>query len=362
MIRRIAIPGVVAVFCALAGPATAARVREPLTVRLFARVPAPGLPEGIAVDRQRHRVYVGTSPKDPGPNPPPSKVFAFSIHGRPKDQWTIRGQDLSNPSYGLYGISLDRDGRLYIADFAPPRVIRLNPRTGRQVDYARLPDVPPCAAALGSEQCSAAPDDRAPFPNYPTFAPDGAMYITDTTQALIWRVPPGGGTASVWFSDPSLDSVFGPDGAQVTPDRRTLMFAMATPGPLAPAGLYTIRILPDGSAGKLKPLWQAPFGEFLDGFAFGRSGKIYETLNNGLVILSPDGQVVANVPMQQPGQAVPFDAPANVAFLGKRALVTNHAWITRDARDYAVLDLFAGERGARPFRPAEPHAPAVEGR
>jgi sugar lactone lactonase YvrE len=343
----------VSVTAALGG-APAAHGRPPLSVRVFARVPAPGLPEGIVVDTARARVYVGTSPKNAGPTRPPSKVFAFSAQGRLRAQWTITGQDVTNNSYGLYGMSLDRGGRLYMADFAPARIIRLNPRTGTQRDYARLPDVPPCAPPLVTKQCSATPDDRSAFPNYPTFAPDGSMYVTDTSQALIWRIPRGGGHAKVWFTDPSLDTVFGPDGAQVMPGGHRLMFVLATPGPFAQAGLYVLPIRHDGSAGPLRPFWQAPFGQFLDGFAFGRSGRVYATLNNGLVVLSPNGAVVASVPAQQPGQDIPFDAPANVAFAGRRALVTNHAWITRDASHYAVLDVYAGERGIQPFRPAEP--------
>jgi sugar lactone lactonase YvrE len=343
-----------AVTVAALGAAPVAQSRPVLSVRVFARVPAPGLPEGIAVDAARGRVYVGTSPKNAGPTRPPSKVFAFSARGRLRAQWTITGQDLTNNSYGLYGMSLDRSGRLYIADFAPARIVRLDPRTGAQRDYARLPDVPPCIPPLVTDQCSAAPDDRSAFPNYPTFGADGSMYVTDTTQALIWRIRRGGGQAKVWFTDPSLDTVFGPDGAQVMPGGHGLMFAQATPGLLTPAGLYVLPILRDGSAGQLRPFWQAPFGQFLDGFAFGRSGQVYATLNNGLIVLSPKGTVVASVPQQQPGQDIPFDAPANVAFAGRRALVTNHAWITRDASHYAVLDVYAGERGVGPFRPAEP--------
>ncbi|MDX6661392.1 MAG: hypothetical protein QOJ55_2214, partial [Solirubrobacteraceae bacterium] len=341
-----------AVFAAALGGPSAAHGRPVLSVRVFAKVTAPGLPEGIAVDAARARVYVGTSPKNAGPARPPSKVFAFSTHGRLRAQWTITGQDLTNNSYGLYGMSLDRRGRLYIADFAPARIIRLNPRTGTQRDYARIPDVPPCVPPLVTEQCSAAPDDRSAFPNYPTLGPDGSMYVTDTTQALIWRIRRGGGEAKVWFTDPSLDTVFGPDGAQVMPGGHGLMFALATPGPLVPAGLYVLPIRRDGSAGRLRPFWQATFGQFLDGFAFGRSGRVYATLNNGLVVLSPKGTVVASLPQQQRGQDIPFDAPANVAFAGRRALVTNHAWITRDASHYAVLDVYAGERGLGPSRPA----------
>jgi sugar lactone lactonase YvrE len=355
----------------LVGPAAGASSggdRAPLDVRVFAHVPDPGLPEGIAVARRRHgrrTIYVGTSPKDPGvAGKPPSKLFAYSRRGELKREWTIEGQDLSNPFYGLYGLALDGDGRVYAADAVPSRIVRLDPHTGQQDTYASIPDVPSCTLSGQTGNCSATLGDMKPFPNFPVFAPDGTMYMTDTAQALIWRITPGGGQPEVWLTDPGLESLFGPNGAQLTPDGGTLMFALTTQSsPLAnpqrPAGLYTVPIQDDGSPGALELFWES--SDAPDGFAIARSGNVYVALSSpfapGLAVVSPQGEEIARVPENAAANAqleVPFDAPANVAFLGRRALVTNHAFITRNPQHYAVLDVFAGERGAALFAPSLP--------
>ena len=35
--------------------------------------------------------------------------------------------------------------------------------------------------------------------NYGAWGPDGSLYVTDYGQAVVWRVPPGGGEAGVWL-------------------------------------------------------------------------------------------------------------------------------------------------------------------
>ena len=59
--------------------------------------------------------------------------------------------------------------------------------------HARFRDVPSCGMAMRQSDCSATTGDLASFPNFAVFAPDGTMYVTDIQQALIWRVPRGGG-------------------------------------------------------------------------------------------------------------------------------------------------------------------------
>jgi hypothetical protein len=168
--------------------------RERFDVDLFARVPDPGSPEGIAIDSER-RVFVGTSPKEGGPTGAKrrSKVFVYDRRGALRRAFLIRGQDLEDPFYGLVGMAFDGRDRLYAADSAPPRIIRLNPRTRVQRTYTRFRDVPRCDAVARSWNCSETILDMPAFPDYPVFARDGAMFVTDLNQALIWRVPPGGG-------------------------------------------------------------------------------------------------------------------------------------------------------------------------
>ena len=356
---------------ALVAPPAAVAAREPLDVRLFARVPDPGQPEGIAVSSSG-RVFVGTGPKEGGPTGRRrrSKVFAYNRRGTLVRQYRIRGQDLDDPFYGLVGMAFDGRDRLYAADAAPARIIRLNPRTGRQRTYATFEDVPPCSP-VRRRNCSATMLDMAAFPDHPVFAPNGAMYVTDLNQALIWRIPPGGGKARVWFTDPGLETLFGPNGIRFKADGRTLLFVLSTfSNPLAPvqrsAGLYELPVRRDGRPGRLRQLWEAADSDVPDGFTLGRSGRAYVALagttGNAVAVISPRGREIARTPgspAENQQMEVPFDQPASVAFFGRRVLVTNHSLFARNPDSYAVLDVFTGERGLPLYRPRRLRRPAV---
>ncbi len=340
------------------GPAQA---RERLDIDLFARVGDPGQPEGIAID-SRGSVFVGTSPKEGGPigRRRPSKVFAFRPDGTLLREYVVRGQDLDEPFYGLVGMAFDGDDLLYALDAAPPRVLRLNPQTGAQREYTRFRDVPPCRVARRTHDCSDTVGDMGPFPDYPVFAPDGTMYITDLMQALIWRVPPGGGKPEVWFTDSGLETLFGPNGIQFRADGRTLLVVLSTQSIPAAAnqrtpGLYELPVRPDGGPGRLRQFWEAGPLDVPDGFALARSGNVYVALGaNAIALVSPSGDEIERRPrneLENQQMEVPFDQPASAAFLGERVLVTNHALFSRNPDRYAVLDVFAGEPGLPLFRP-----------
>lgn len=311
-------------------------------------------------------VFVGTSPKEGGPTGArrPAKVFAYDSGGNLTAEYTIGGQNFDEPFYGLFGMAFDADDLLYAVDRAPARIVRLDPRTGAQSDYARFADVPPCRTSNDPGACSDTVLDMAPFPNYPVFAPDGTMYVTDSNQALIWRVPP---VARVWFTDPGLETAFGPNGIQFLADGRTLLFALTTQsGPTAnpqrPAGLYRLPIEAGGGPGQLEQFWQSGVADVPDGFAISLAGNVYVALagtGNGVAVISPQGQETARIPGSELANQqleVPFDQPASAAFLGESVLVTNHALFSRDANHYAVLDVFAGEPGLPLFRPQLPAA------
>jgi hypothetical protein len=73
-----------------------------------------------------------------------------------------------------------------------------------------------------------------------------------------------------------------------------------------------------------------------------------------VAVISPHGEEIARTPeseLENQQMEVPFDQPASAAFLGKRVLVTNHALFSRNPDHYAVLDVFADERGLPLFRP-----------
>ncbi len=338
--------------------------RERYDVDLFSRVPDPGSPEGIAVDAGG-TVYVGTDNRDGGPAGARrgSRVFAYHGSGRLLREYRISGQDLDSPDYGLLGLAFDGSDFLYGADTKPARIIRLDPRSGQQSTYATFRNVPPCHLAAPGEECSATTGDLEALPDYPVFGPNGEMYVTDLLQGLIWRIPPGGGRPEVWFTDPGLETIFGPNGIQFMRDGRTLLFALTTESnpaaqPRRSAGLYKLPVRPDGSPGQLSQFWESGTADAPDGFAIGRSGRVYVALagftGNSVGVISPQGEELARTPpteVENQMMEVPFDQPASAAFLGKRVLVTNHALFSRNPEHYAVLDVYAAEPGLPLFRP-----------
>ncbi|MEK6276617.1 MAG: hypothetical protein AABM29_01195 [Actinomycetota bacterium] len=335
--------------------------RESLDLRVFARIPAPGQPEPIAIDSRR-RVYVGTNQLGKGDADAPSKIFVYSRFGQLLREYVIEGQSLSE-DHGIQGLAFNRAGRLFALDrSADPRVIVLNPRTGKQRTYARFHDVPPCSEVEGSSDCSATLGNRAAEPDYAAFGPGGGLFVTDIEQALIWRVPRGGGTARVWLTDPRLESVFGPNGIQFIDRGRTLLLAATStfPSPADPPASGALFKVPlkgrKRRPGELQLFWRSRPVDGPDGFAVGRSGTVYLALAgaNQIAVISPTGEERARVPsgpIENLSLEVPVDAPGSVAFLGRRILVTNHSANVGNPSSWAVLDLYAGEKGLPLFRP-----------
>ncbi len=207
---------------AVAGAADA-QARARFDIQVLAHVPAPGYPALTLVAPDR-TIYVGTFYGASGGDNGPSKVFAYSPGGSLERTYTISGQT-PGASHGIQVAARDANGLLYLLDQAPARVLTLDPRTGVQTTYATFADVPTCTAAPTAADCSDTVQDNPPEPDYAAWGPDGSMYVTDYQQGLIWRVPPGGGQAHVWFTDPQIDgAVFGPAGIVLMPDRHTLMF------------------------------------------------------------------------------------------------------------------------------------------
>jgi sugar lactone lactonase YvrE len=335
--------------------------REPLDVRVFARVPDPGQPEPVAIAPGRRRVFVGTNQQGKGDADVPSKVFVYSRRGRLLRDVELRRQDLSG-DHGIQGLAFDARRRLYALDrSATPRAVRIGLRTGRQRDYATFRDVPPCTEP-GQKGCSATVLDGEPAPDYPAFDPRGRLYVTDLEQALIWRIPKGGGEARVWLTDPRLENVFGPNGIQFLSPRRILFACSATSpstGDPTSGALFTVRIRRDGSAGPLRTFWRSRPFDGPDGFAVSRSGRVYVALAaaNQILVLSRDGEERARVPatpLDNAAMEVPFDGPASGAFLGRRLLVTNQTSAVAGSGNpehWAVLDVFAGEGGLPLYLP-----------
>ncbi|WNI19929.1 SMP-30/gluconolactonase/LRE family protein [Actinacidiphila sp. ITFR-21] len=332
------------------------------TTTVFATPPAgsPGHLVGIATDRGS--VYVGTHQAADGSPNLPSHIYRYNQSGRLLRDYTITGQ--ATTGQGLTNMAVGRTGLLYILDRHPARMITLDPETGVQRTYATFADVPSCGTAGAHPgNCSATQVDLPAYPDDIAAGPDGAIYVTDISQALVWRVPPGGGPAHVWLTDSRLESLFGPCGIRLS-GPRTIVLAQCSYGLSDPAQIltasgriYTLPIEPDGSAGALRQIWQGRAGEASDGIAIGQSGRIYVALavGNALMTLSADGREITRTPATAADNAkltVPYDNPASIAILPDgRAVITNQAFLGGPAGDQVVLQARVPDRSERLYHP-----------
>ena len=183
-----------------------------------------GFPEGVAI--ANGRVYVagpatfGTAGKGP------SVVTVLRLsNGNLITEIPIQGENLAF-EHAISGLAVDGDDRVYVLS-TQLGVVRLerHGNTYTQTSYAPpLPDLPVCAP-IPVPPCSPTFIDLPPLPNEMAFDDDGFLYVTDSLQATIFRVPPGGGSVEIWFQSPLLAGSllaplpFGANGIRVSPDR-----------------------------------------------------------------------------------------------------------------------------------------------
>lgn len=329
---------------AAALPATAgAQARERWNTRVLALVPLPGFP-AMAYVHPNGRIYAGTY-ENPNGDTMASKVFEYDGAGTLLRSWTVEGQDLSQP-HGVQVATSDGGGHLVLLEKSTRRAILLNTVNGAQTTYAQFPD--------GST------------PNYAAWGPDGSLYVTDYTQPVLWRVPPGGGKPVEWLRDARFDGAgqFGMTGLSFMADRRTLMVGMQSQagggaGNPSTGRLWTVPIQPDGRPGELKQFWESRPADGPDGFAIARSGAVYVALlvANQIAVLSPQGTELERFPSSPGGangSSVPFDSPSSAKFLGTRIIVAQQSYFMGDRTRQGLLDVETNEAGLPELLPPAP--------
>jgi sugar lactone lactonase YvrE len=216
-------------------------------------------------------------------------------------------------------------------------VLRLDRATGEQTTYATFPS--------------------GAVPNHAAWGPDGSLYVTDYENAVLWRVPPGGGAPQPWLRDARLDGgPFGTTGIALAADRRTLVVGQQSQAGLgagnpATGRLWSVPIGDDGRPGPMRQLWESGPLDGPDGFGIARSGTIYIALlvADQIAVVGPDGRERERFPATpltgENGSAVPFDNPSSARFLGTRLMVANQSYLTADPSHQAILDVETGEPG-----------------
>ena len=95
-------------------------------------------------------------------------------------------------------------------------------------------------------------------------------------------------------------------------------------------------------------MYEYEFGELPDQLAFGADGTLYVTLafSNQISILLPGIGEIGRIG-SQPGDEVPLDNPAAIAFDSrtKSLLVANHALFSGNPANFAVLEVYVGDPG-----------------
>ena len=332
-----------------AGSPAGAQERARFNTTVLGLVPAPGFP-AMAYVHPDGRIYAGTYVNMSGSSAP-SKVFEYTGGGTRVRSWTVPGQDVA-AEQGVQAATSDSRGRLVLLDRSPSRALLLDRRTGDFSTYAVFPDLPLCATGQTAPGCSPSLEDRPAIPNYAAWGPDGSLYVTDYGQAVLWRVPPGGGGPVIWLADRRLDGgMFGTTGIALAADERTLLVAQGSSaglGALTPSTgkLYSVAIGPNGNPGALRQLWESQPGDLPDGFAIAASGRIYIPLvglPQQLAVLSPEGRELERFPKEagsgDNGSAVPFDGPSSARFLGTRLIVANQSPVAGDPAHQALLDV-----------------------
>jgi sugar lactone lactonase YvrE len=358
-IKQTAVWSIAAVSLALLAPhsATAGGDRPIGDSKVLTAVPAlPGYPEGIAVHDGLVYVAGPAAFGVPG-NFIPSKIFAYDADtGALAKTIVVQGQP--GPLNALSCIAFGEAENLYVVDEGQG-IVKINVETGQQSVYA-APFFPVYVSAF-----------NPPAPvliNDLAFDKEGYLYVTDSFQATIWRVPPGGGAPQVWFQNAAIDGPFGPNGVRVDKKSQKLYFTVTFDG--AGAGyVYTLPIVDHPQFSDLKLVHKyggADTGSGPDGIAFGKSGNLYVALagTSKISVLDAAGIELQKFsgPAQNPANPgnnpLPWANPANIAFNDKTKslLVTNHASLTGlpdPSPLFAIFDVYVKDKAAKLFKDGE---------
>ena len=142
---------------------------------------------------------------------------------------------------------------------------------------------------------------------------------------------------------------FGTNGIRLDPNRGYVYLAVSTSGSNPALGtIYRLPLVNNPQPGDLEVVHNYAAGEGPDQLAFGNNGQLYVTLafSNQISILAPGGGEIGRI-ASQPGDEVPLDNPAGIAFDSrtKSLLLVNHALLSGNPAHFAVLSVYVGDPG-----------------
>jgi sugar lactone lactonase YvrE len=217
----------------------------------------------------------------------------------------VRQVTIARSSPHMLGLGFNPVNKfLLILDFGAGKVLNVDPMTGNSSDFT--PVIP------GSGL------------NALTFDKAGNVYVSDSFNGVIWKTGPGGGTPTIWKSDPllgpgaglpppGLTPPFGANGIEFN-NAGTLMYVANT----AFHQIIQIKVNSDGSAGPATIFItgiNAP-----DGIAIDKHDNLWVCANqeDDIIVLDNTGKVIAKLGdfdgIDERGVVRGFLFPASLAF------------------------------------------------
>jgi DNA-binding beta-propeller fold protein YncE len=292
---------------ALALPAQA-WIRSPATT--FATLP-PGVttPEGLTVDPVSGDVYVtafGFPESGPATIP---QIAVFDQQGKFLRTLTLTASGNLAVSPHLLGLAFHpATHALLVLDFGGKNVLNVDPSTGAATAFSLIGG----NAGL----------------NALTFDSAGFVYVSDSFQGIIWKIPPAGGPATQWIQHPLLTTTgvppFGANGIAFN-NAGTILFVANT------GDDSVVQIPVSGGAVAGTPTVFAYSINGADGLIVDSSDNVWICANQSdeIVVLNPSGKVIAKLGdfdgIDNQGAVRGLLFPASLAFSGNFLLVTNLA-------------------------------------
>ncbi|MDC0743973.1 SMP-30/gluconolactonase/LRE family protein [Polyangium mundeleinium] len=323
----------------------------------------PGYPDGIVL--QKNRVYVAGPALGVDAGGVPSEIAVF--HGKTGahlETIPIQGEDLAAP-HALTGLSVDADGRLYAVS-SQLGVLRLSEKKHgkwKQSVYAGpFPDIPSCTPGDSNDLCAHNVYEMPPMPSDIAFAKDGHAYVTDAAQAMIYRIPPGGGAPEIWLRSAKLAGYYDLQGARgilVSADGKSLYVTVGFSADAPWEGrIYKIRRVPAPNENDVTLVHVFPNFEAPSGLGLGEDGELFVALSitSQIAVVKPAGGELGRF-SSATNDEVPLDGPAHMAFDGKGGLfVTNQAVPSGLLDRFAVVEVDVKDQGHK-NHPPKPNLP-----
>ena len=241
------------------------------------------LPEGVAVDKVGN-LFVTLAPR--------GEVWRIAPDGS-RALFAEFAMSPESPLPGALGLAVDAPGNVYAAlataDPTSHGVWRVS-RDGQTKE--RLP---------GTEVIS--------FPNALTLDHEGNVYVTDSLQGSVWRIP-SGGSAELWTQDTLLEPnlELSPVGANGISFRQNALLVANS----SRFSIVSISIERDGTAGEAEVFFQGELGFVPDGIAMDVHGNVYvaNPISGVVQRLSADDMSLTVIATDVQG----LDDPTSLAF------------------------------------------------